>query len=247
MPAGGTGGSAVGGAPDGGSAPLGGSPTGGVATGGVATGGVATGGVATGGVATGGVVTGGVATGGVATGGVATGGVATGGSSAGAAGDGGTGLSGGPGCDAGPLDAPVPDCAPESPPSTGDFYQDCVDRINQFRWECQCLPPLERYPEAESCADQQAQYDYEVDEAHAGIRAGICEPGNGSQNECPDYAPSFDIIDFCLQQMWDEGPGEPYEEHGHYINMSDTGVTRVACGRYVTPEGNIWSVQNFFR
>jgi hypothetical protein len=140
----------------------------------------------------------------------------------------------------------VPDCAPESPPTTGDFYQDCVNRINQFRWECQCLPPLERYPEAESCADQHAQYDYEVGQAHAGIRAGICEPGNGSQNECPDYAPRFDIIDFCLQQMWDEGPGEPYEEHGHYINMSDTGVTRVACGRYVTPEGNIWSVQNFF-
>jgi hypothetical protein len=150
------------------------------------------------------------------------------------------------GCEDGPLDAPIPGCEPEFEES-GDFYPDCVARINQLRWECQCLPPLERWEEAEDCADQQAQYDYEQDEAHAGISAGICEPGGGSQNECPDYSPNFDIVNFCLQQMWDEGPGEPYIEHGHYINMSDPNITKVACGLYVTPEGNFWSVQNFSR
>lgn len=150
------------------------------------------------------------------------------------------------GCEDGPLDAPIPGCEPEFD-ETGDFYEDCVARINQLRWECQCLPPLERWVEAEDCADQQAEYDYNQDQAHAGIRAGICEPGGGSQNECPDYTPNFDVVNFCLQQMWDEGPGEDFQAHGHYINMSSTTVTKVACGLYETPEGRFWSVQNFSR
>lgn len=149
-------------------------------------------------------------------------------------------------CDDGPLELPIDGCAPEFE-ETGDFYADCVERINQLRWECQCLPPLERWVEAESCADAQAEYDYDVGRAHAGINARICEPGGGSQNECPGYGPRFGIVDFCLQQMWDEGPGEDFQAHGHYINMSSTGVTKVACGRFETPEGDVWSVQNFSR
>lgn len=149
-------------------------------------------------------------------------------------------------CDDGPLELPLDGCAPEFEES-GDFYADCVARINQLRWECQCLPPLERWTEAESCADAQAEYDYELDQAHAGISDGICEPGGGSQNECPGYGPRFGIVDYCLQQMWDEGPGEDFQAHGHYINMSSTGVSKVACGRFETPDGEIWSVQNFSR
>jgi hypothetical protein len=170
----------------------------------------------------------------------------TGGQATGAAGDSGSGPEPLAGCEDGPLDEPIAGCEPDFEES-GDFYEDCVDRINQLRWECQCLPPLERWVEAESCADQQAEYDYEQDQAHAGISDGICSPGGGSQNECPDYTPNFDIINFCLQQMWDEGPGEDFQQHGHYINMSSTGVTKVACGLYETPDGRLWSVQNFSR
>ncbi len=70
------------------------------------------------------------------------------------------------GCDDGPLDAPIPGCTPEFE-ETGDYYADCVDRINQFRWECQCLPPLERVQDGEACADEHSQHDFEVDEAHS--------------------------------------------------------------------------------
>ena len=45
--------------------------------------------------------------------------------------------------------------------------------------------------------------------------------------------------------MWDEGPGEPFSEHGHYINMSNQEYRMVACGFYETSGGQIWSVQNF--
>jgi hypothetical protein len=147
-------------------------------------------------------------------------------------------------CASGPLAAPIRPCNPDPLPSTGDPAEDCVRRINQFRWECQCLPPLGRWTGGEDCAEMQAGYDAERREPHAGFRAGICDGGSG-QNECPGWPDAEATIDGCLQQMWDEGPGEPFSEHGHYINMSSTRFTEVACGWFTTSSGDVWAVQNF--
>lgn len=147
-------------------------------------------------------------------------------------------------CAGGPLAAPLPGCRPRPVPNTGDPYEDCVSRINQFRWECQCLPPLARWPEGESCADQHAEYD-STRSPHDGFRDRICANGGSAQNECPGWGSVEQVIDGCLQLMWDEGPGEPFSEHGHYINMSSTRYTRVACGYYTTSGGSVWAVQNF--
>lgn len=148
------------------------------------------------------------------------------------------------GCEGGPLSAPIPGCSPSVPASTGDVYQDCVDRINQFRADCQCLPPLERWTEGEACADEHAEYD-STRSAHAGFRDGICENGGRGQNECPGWRSVEQTISGCLQSMWDEGPGEPFSEHGHYINMTNPAHSRVACGFYTTDDGRVWAVQNF--
>jgi hypothetical protein len=144
-------------------------------------------------------------------------------------------------------------CKLDPPPSTGDIYQDCVDRINQFLTECACLPALSRRKDGEACADQMAKYDAEQNSPHAGAVANICEPG-GSQNECPDYASNKQVIGLCLQQMWDEGPpptddctGNCYQKHGHFINMTDDSVEQVACGFHTTSSGKVWAVQNFSR
>ncbi|MGD8317003.1 MAG: CAP domain-containing protein [Myxococcales bacterium] len=147
-------------------------------------------------------------------------------------------------CSNGALDTPVSDCRPEPLQPTGDPYADCVTRINQLRWECQCLPPLERWGEAERCADQQAEYD-STRAPHSGFRDGICSPRGWAQNECPGWQSTEQVVTGCLQDMWDEGPGEPYSAHGHYINMTNPGYARVACGFYQTPDGRLWSVQNF--
>ena len=40
------------------------------------------------------------------------------------------------------------------------------------------------------------------------------------------------VISGCLQAMWNEGPGEPFSEHGHYINMTRASFSMVACGFY---------------
>jgi len=144
-------------------------------------------------------------------------------------------------------------CKLSPPPSTGDIYQDCVDRINQFLTQCACLPALTRRTDGEACANQMAEYDATQNSAHAGAIAKICVPG-GSQNECPGYASNNQVIGLCLQQMWDEGPppmtpctGTCYEDHGHFINMTDKNVMQVACGFYTTSSGKVWAVQNFSR
>ncbi len=143
-------------------------------------------------------------------------------------------------CASGPLDEPIDGCSPEPWPSTGDPREDCVRRINQLRWECQCLPPLKRWREGESCADEQASHDAESGTPHGGFSGGICSPRGFAQNECPSWGTWERANDGCLQMMWDEGPGEPYSEHGHYINMTNPDFTHVACG-----EGGGWFVQNF--
>lgn len=144
-------------------------------------------------------------------------------------------------------------CKLDPPPSSGDLYQDCVDRINQFRTECACLTPLERRMDGEGCADQMAEYDAGKNQAHAGAQDMICSPG-GAQNECPGYSSNAQVIGLCLQQMWDEGPppvepceGECFQTYGHFINMTDLSMKRVACGFFTTASGKVWAVQNFTR
>ena len=169
-------------------------------------------------------------------------------------GGGGTGATGGTGAIGG-TGACVKNlgCKLSPPPSTGDIYQDCVDRINQFLTHCACLPALTRRKDGEACADQMAEYDASMNSAHAGAIAQICQPG-GSQNECPAYSSNAQVIGLCMQQMWDEGPPPTtpctdscYEDHGHFINMTDKDITKVACGFYTTSPGKVWAAQNFSR
>jgi hypothetical protein len=129
-----------------------------------------------------------------------------------------------------------------------------VDRINQFRTECACLEPLERWTEGEDCADQMAEYDAIADDAHAGFQDDICNGGFG-QNECPGWRSEAQIIEGCLQSMWNEGPpptdpcnGQCFQTHGHFINMTNPDYSRVACGFYTNPSNDeVWAVQNFAR
>ena len=118
--------------------------------------------------------------------------------------------------------------------------QACVDRINAFR-ATEGLSPLERWTEAETCTSQQAQSDAQAGGAH--VNFGQC--GESAQNTCPGWPSSADVVEGCLQAMWDEGPGEDFSAHGHYINMSNPQYTRVACGFHEMSGGSVWSNQNF--
>ena len=53
------------------------------------------------------------------------------------------------------------------------------------------------------------------------------------------------MIGSCLQAMWNEGPGTNFATHGHYINMTSTTYTKVACGFAVRSNGTVWAAQDF--
>jgi hypothetical protein len=121
-----------------------------------------------------------------------------------------------------------------------DLRERCVERINEYR-ATEGLPPYQRWKGGEECADEEARLDSLSGTAHGAFP--MC--GESAQNECPGW-PSLDsTVEGCLDMMWAEGPGEPFSEHGHYLNMSSTTFTEVACGFHVTPSGSVWAVQNF--
>jgi hypothetical protein len=148
-------------------------------------------------------------------------------------------------------------CTLPAPPSTGDVHQDCVNRVNQFRTVCACIAPLQRWTAGEACADMMAQYDAMMNMAQAGVVANLCSWGN-AQDECPGYTTNAQVIGTCLQQMWSEGPPPAgttvgacegsvpgcFAMHGHFINMSDPSMTKIACGFSTTDAGAVWSVQD---
>jgi hypothetical protein len=129
--------------------------------------------------------------------------------------------------------------------TTGSSYpaaaEDCFDLINQYRASIG-LPPYQRWTDEEACADSEAKRDAEANRPHGSF--GSC--GEWAQNTCPGWPGTPEsMIGPCLQAMWAEGPGSDFSTHGHYINMSSTNYTRVACGFYVTPDGRVWTVQDF--
>lgn len=164
-----------------------------------------------------------------------------------------------PGSDGGPCTVNL-SCVLAAPASTGDIVQDCVNRINQFRTTCACLKPLARWTDGEACANMDSQYDAMQMVGHAGAMANICNWGD-AQDECPGDPSNQYVVSMCLQQMWSEGPPPAgttiaqcespqmidtcYETHGHFINMSNPAVNKVACGFYTTSTGAVWAAQNF--
>jgi hypothetical protein len=123
--------------------------------------------------------------------------------------------------------------------SLEDARQACVDRINGFR-ASEGKPPYERWLDSESCAVQQAQLDAEADDGHANF--GMCD--ERAQNSCLRRRSVDSVLNDCLQAMWDEGPGS-FSDSGHYLNMSSTEYTRVACVFHQLEDGSVWSNQNY--
>jgi hypothetical protein len=119
--------------------------------------------------------------------------------------------------------------------------EECVDEINSLRATLK-LPPYARWTEEETCAGGEAQTDSASGVAHSAF--GSCM--EHAQDECPGWpGPPASMIDSCLMQMWAEGPGTDFSTHGHFINMSSTMYSKVACGYYTLADGSVWAAQNF--
>jgi hypothetical protein len=118
----------------------------------------------------------------------------------------------------------------------------CVDDINTLRATLK-LPPYDRWTDGEACAGGEAQTDSLTGTPHSAF--GGC--GETAQDECPGWpGPAGTMIGECLTMMWAEGPGTDFATHGHYINMSSTSYSKVACGFYTLADGKtIWATQDF--
>ncbi|MDB4989708.1 MAG: hypothetical protein JWN04_4886 [Myxococcaceae bacterium] len=106
------------------------------------------------------------------------------------------------------------------------------------------LPPYMRSPQQEACVDSEAKADSIANKAHSAF--GTCH--ESAQDECPGW-PSKDMqksLDDCLAAMWKEGPGDDFNTHGHYLNMSNKSYTHVACGVYDIGNGKFWATQDFY-
>ncbi len=138
-----------------------------------------------------------------------------------------------------PIATRTPTPAPTG--NNGDASGLCVEIINQYRASIG-RPALARWSAAEGCVEDQGFADHATGQPHSAF--GRC--GEWAQNECPGWpGPPDQMIDNCLAVMWAEGPGEPYSQHGHYINMANPSYTKVACGFAVLPDGRVWAVQDF--
>jgi hypothetical protein len=119
--------------------------------------------------------------------------------------------------------------------------QACVDKINALR-ATEGKPAYLRWTEAEVCSDAEAKSDSVSKKAHGAF--GMCK--ESAQDECPGWPNDANkIVTGCLQDMWEEGPGTDFNQHGHYINMSSTKYKYVACGFFATADKKMWAVQNF--
>ncbi len=140
-----------------------------------------------------------------------------------------------------PVATRTPTPAPTGGSGGNDAAQLCVDTINNYRSSIG-RAPLARWTGAETCVENQGFADSQSGTPHSAF--GQC--GEFAQNECPNWpGPPEQMIGSCLQVMWNEGPGQPYSEHGHYINMSNPNYTKVACGFAVLSNGRVWAVQDF--
>jgi hypothetical protein len=89
--------------------------------------------------------------------------------------------------------------------------------------------------------DGQARDDGASGRAHGTF--GRC--GERAQNTCPGWGDLEGVVTGCLEAMWNEGPGEPFSEHGHFLNMSSDAYRQVACGFHVAADGSVWGLQDF--
>jgi hypothetical protein len=151
------------------------------------------------------------------------------------------------------------DFALGEPDSFSEARQQIVHRVNDYRATLG-LKRLTRNKAMDACVDTQAQMDYASGVAHSAF--GHCK--ESAQDECPGWTGSNmllvanTIVISCMQMMWDEGAppaGTPcgggtvcYSQHGHYINMTDTAYSKMACGFYYNVAAkSMCATQDFFR
>ncbi len=124
---------------------------------------------------------------------------------------------------------------PDASAATTDLVF-CVDETNRLR-AIQGKPALTHSDALEAFANEGAQYDTQMQSAHAHFKATNGGGISFAENECPSFlgwrvmGDVRNTIAQCLQAFYDEGPGG-----GHYENMMGNYGT-LGCGVYLQGSG----------
>lgn len=155
-------------------------------------------------------------------------------------------------------DAVVDNSSSDTAEEASSWRNYCLEVINKYR-ATENLKPLTLAPEAkQTCVDEQAAADLVSGKAHGHF--GDC--GEFAQNSGPNVDLKWrdteeKIVDTYLEMMWSEkelvesGKRDPakkedYSYIGHYLNMSSTKYTTVACGIAKNSDGTKgWFNVNF--
>ncbi len=140
------------------------------------------------------------------------------------------------------------------------WREDCLAKINEYRATENLKPLTLASEEKQTCADEQSAADLASNVAHGHF--GDC--GEFAQNSDPNFNPAWqksatDVAEYYLKMMWedekakvtsgerDPNKSEDYPYIGHYLNMKNTGYTKVACGIALSSDGKKgWFNVDFF-
>ena len=154
---------------------------------------------------------------------------------------------------------------PASSASDNAFFDEgwregCLAKINEYRATENLEPLVLASEEKQACADKQAADDLAENKAHGHMQ----DCGEFAQNSGPNFNTSWRksasaVTDAYLKMMWedekelvvtgarDPEKSEDYPYIGHYINMSNTSYTKVACGIALDADGKKgWLNINFY-
>ena len=133
---------------------------------------------------------------------------------------------------------------PDASAATTDLVF-CVDETNRLR-ATQGKPALTHSAQLEAYSNTAAQYDTQMQSAHAYFKSNSGGGLSFAENECPSFlgwrimGDVRNTIGQCLQAFYNEGPGG-----GHYENMMGNYGT-LGCGVYIDGN-NITIVQDYGR
>ncbi|MBK9576498.1 MAG: hypothetical protein IPO40_05445 [Fibrobacteres bacterium] len=134
---------------------------------------------------------------------------------------------------------------PADPAAGAGLAAVCVQTINNYRATLG-LAKLAEWTDSAACFSRQATLDDQANKGHANF--GMCK--EAAQNTCPNWLADQAVggvqgaMERCIESMWNEGPGEDYSKHGHYINMTNKSYTKVGCGFHLQ-SGSVWINMDF--
>ena len=121
----------------------------------------------------------------------------------------------------------------------------CVERSNQKR-ALVGAGALVRSAGKEPCADGEAKIESDANASGGAVHSTWGSCGESAQNLCGGMGWGIEeLMRDCIDRWYAEGPGTGFA-HAHYYQLINPAFTKVACGFYLSPSGDLQIVQTLY-